>query len=51
MKIELSGCREQIEEDKVKFRQIREWLLFGDADDMQACLDLIDAALDEQVVN
>ena len=50
MSTELSACYQRIEDDKAKFRQLREWLLFGDADDMAACLDLLDAAIDERAV-
>jgi hypothetical protein len=48
---ELSACYERVQDDKRKFRQIREWLLFGDADDLAACLDLIDAAIDDRVLS
>ena len=51
MSTELKAAYEWIARDKARFRQMREWLLFGDADDMAACLDLIDAAIDERVVN
>jgi len=50
MSTELSACYQRIEDDKAKFRQLREWLLFGDADDMAARLDLRDAAIDERAV-
>ena len=43
---ELIAAYEGIEEDKARFRQMRDWLLCGNADDMVVCLDLIDAALD-----
>jgi len=48
---ELSACYERVQEDKMKCRQIREWLLFGDANDLAACLDLINAAIDERAIN
>ena len=51
MSVELIAAYERIEEDKAKFRQMRDWLLFGDADDMVACLDLIDAALNQRVAH
>jgi hypothetical protein len=42
---------ERIDDDKRRFRQIREWLLFGDADDLAACLNMLDEAIDGRVVN
>jgi hypothetical protein len=51
MKVELTACFERIEDDNRKFRQICEWPLFGDADDLAACLDLLDAAIDDRAVN
>ena len=51
MSTELKVAYERIARGNARFRQMREWLVFGDADDMAACLDLIDAALDERVAN
>jgi hypothetical protein len=51
MSTELKAAYEQIDDDKRRFRQIRDWLLFGDADDLASCLDLLDAAIDDRVVN
>jgi hypothetical protein len=50
MSTELKVAYERIARDNARFRQMREWLVFG-ADDMATCLDLIDAALDERVAN
>ena len=50
MSTELKVAYERIARDNARFRQIRDWLLFGDADDFRACLDLLNAAIDERAV-